>query len=210
MSEGDPIMSSGFLSSPRDIRTWEKIFAGEEITLIGFPQSGAARTGAGSYIFPSGRFAVMEKAREKQGAWEFIKHTLNYYADTGIPVKISNIEKLMDEAKKNIGGKEYAIHIAAEKPYSDDFIFMKSGGSEPSKAGAALSFNEITVGNNTDEDNEKFMDFIKSVSGIRKLDRTISNIIQEEVDYYLAGQKSADEIMDIIENRINLYISETG
>ena len=36
----------------------------------------------------------------------------------------------------------------------------------------------------------------------------IQDIINEEADYYFAGQKSVEEVMSLIQNRVSLYIAE--
>ena len=49
---------------------------------------------------------------------------------------------------------------------------------------------EIKIGVNTDEDNRRMMDFIKSVDNVFRYDTDISKIINEEVPAYFSGQKT--------------------
>ncbi|MCL2053428.1 MAG: extracellular solute-binding protein [Oscillospiraceae bacterium] len=195
MSEGDPIMCYNLLHSPRDVRLWEKAYAGEEITFIGLPQLNSSNErGEGSSFFADVNFSVMKDAKEKEGAFEFIKFILDRKPDAydlGIPVKLSHIDYMLEEAKRNpsnSGGKEYYVSI-------------------PLDIAEGTSY-DIPVGNNTDEDNAKFMKFISSVNHIYRYDFIVETIIGEEIGAYLSGQKTSEQAIDTIENRINLYISE--
>ena len=42
------------------------------------------------------------------------------------------------------------------------------------------------------------------------VDTSVLVILDEEIQPYLEGQKSIDEVIDIAENRINLMIDERG
>ena len=52
------------------------------------------------------------------------------------------------------------------------------------------------------------MTLFKSANALKREEFTINKIIDEELGIYLSGQKSADEIIDIIENRIALYLAK--
>lgn len=55
---------------------------------------------------------------------------------------------------------------------------------------------------------DKLMMLYKSASAIDREDPTISAIIDAEIGSYLSGQRSDDTIIDIIENRIAIYLAE--
>ena len=59
------------------------------------------------------------------------------------------------------------------------------------------------------EEAEYFSDFIMSVKEISPVDNKILDIISEEVGAFYAGQKSADEVANIIQSRVSLYLSES-
>ena len=67
---------------------------------------------------------------------------------------------------------------------------------------------EITIGVNTDEDNQRVYDLIEAAVGIMENDAYIYNIITEESSAYFSGQKSAEEAAEIIQNRVQNYIDE--
>ena len=53
---------------------------------------------------------------------------------------------------------------------------------------------------------EKVADAVK----VPDVDTSVLVILDEEIQPYLEGQKSLDEVIDIAENRINLMIDERG
>jgi len=55
---------------------------------------------------------------------------------------------------------------------------------------------------------DKVMAILKGARVIARENPIINNIIDEEVGNYLSGQKSADMVADIIENRIGIYLAE--
>jgi hypothetical protein len=60
----------------------------------------------------------------------------------------------------------------------------------------------------TDEHIEIYLDIINNSHKIQVYDGQINKIIMEEAGAYFAGQKSAEEVADVIENRVGIYIKE--
>jgi hypothetical protein len=106
-----------------------------------------------------------------------------------LPIKISELERLAMEATEN------PVYMDGELTvFIGDYF-----------TGEGVTF---FIGNNTAEDNAKVMDVIRKTNRVRPADSVVYRIIGEEVGAYIAGQKSPDEVVDIIENRVNLYLSE--
>jgi len=190
--DGDPLMLNWTLfggGSLRAPRSAEVTIFDEAAIFKGFPSAG----GSGTQFVAPVRFAISEKSVKKDGAWEFIKFTMEVCQhpsyggwDLYMPVKTSSIEKMLDETLVNPvshDGKEYQHY---------DTI----GG------------NRIIIGNNTPELNRKIMDLIKPTTVVVPSDRVVREIISEEVASYLAGQKTPNQVADIIENRVSLYLKE--
>ena len=179
---GDPIMIRQNLNRFSSIKEQETAFYGEPLTYKGFPSP----DGTGSYFLPCATFGIANQAKNPEGAWSFIKFMMDEYKDEYniyFPIKHSYLQKLMDNVKK----EGTTISMSANKKTID-----------------------IKIDANTDDDNAKVMELLKSIIYTYNTDSTISEIIDEEIGSYLSEQKSATEVADIIENRINLYINETG
>lgn len=67
---------------------------------------------------------------------------------------------------------------------------------------------EVNIGINTDEENKNIINFINSVENISRRDSGINAIISEEAATYFSGQKSAKEVAEIIQNRVQNYLDE--
>lgn len=203
MRNDDPLIGAAALSAPWQVRLWEQVYLREDMTTIGYPQVDKATVSlGGSYFFPEEIFAIFEQARNKEGAWEFLKFMLSTNRQFGIPIKMSLISDMLDSAKM----EENSLYIYIGEGNEKDSLIIDI------KEGTIVNdgqYTKILVGNNTDEDNEKFMNIIQSTNRVMRHDEIIENIISEEVANYYSGQISSDKTVDNIENRIGLYLSET-
>ncbi len=187
---GKTLLNMEYMYSFTQMRELEQGRFGEPITFKGYP--GAA--GNGSAFNANTEIAITSKAANPEGAWEFIKYFLSEeYQDQftyGFPVKKSSLEKLMAKAKE----KPYWLDENNEKQEYDPTYW---NGSE-----------EIKIGVNTDADNQKLLDLINSTTAVSRYDQKIIEIISEEAAAFFEGQKSAQEVADIIQNRVSNYIAE--
>lgn len=197
LREDDQLLLDRRASAPSDIRILEKGDFGDSVTLKGFPCS----KGNGSSFQDTWgvKFAISSKTAVPEGAWKFVRSFLSdeyqdMYAEqqtTGIPIKLSSIEKKFENEQKPfeyIGGDGKTYYIEENNYYT--------GGST------------IDIGYPDEADAEKAMKFIKSVETVQRRDRNLSVIVQEEASAYFAGQKSAEEVAKIIQNRVQNYIDE--
>lgn len=189
--ENKAILRSEYIYNLRTLKYDEVGYMGEETTFIGVPSD----NGCGSTIYPNTTLAVMAKAKNPDGAWEFIKTLLSDEAqssnmNSGLPLKLSAYDKLKEKAKE----KPYWENEKGEKEYYDDNVWVGE--------------QQFVCEPNTDEDNEKIMNFIKSVTNVRSYDSDLFKIIDEETQAYFSGQKSVDEITDLIQNRVSTYVNE--
>ncbi len=190
MRDNKAIVSNYYMSNFRAIREMEMATFGEKITFKGYP--GVA--GNGASINASTSVAITSKAANPEGAWEFIKYFLSDEYQNELswvyPIKISALEAQMAEAKERM----YWLNDDGEKEYYDNSYWIAG--------------QEINVGENTDEDNQRVLDFIMSTTNVARYDSDIYAIIEEEAAPFFAGQKTAKEVADIIQNRVSNYIAE--
>ncbi len=59
------------------------------------------------------------------------------------------------------------------------------------------------------EEADSLLRLINSVDGIYQYNNSLMSIITEETAPYFAGQKSVDEVADIIQSRVRIYINES-
>lgn len=187
---GTTLLSFQYIYYFNSIKELEQGQFGEPITFVGFPCS----DGTGSVISPNFEFSIMSSGKNKEGAWDFIKLFLkdDYQNELSycFPLKLSAYDQIMAKAK--------------EKPYYMDENNNKVEYDNQYWCGD----KQFTLDVNSDADNEKMMSFIKSINQLGRIDTSLLNIITEEAAAYFAGQKSVDEVADIIQNRASIYVSE--
>lgn len=186
------LISTVSLSSLRDINYAKTITFGEDITLAGYPSD----DGTGLAVNESASFAILSDSPNKDECWKFISRfftedyqTKNTY---GIPSLRSAFEVKLDDAMED----PYWLDENGEKQYEDNT--MEIGGEK------------IKVPNLSKEDREYVKDLVynANVHGMMMYDSEVSNIVDEEIQAYFAGEKTAAETAKIIQNRVSIMISE--
>ena len=181
VNDGDIHLMTGIATTSPQIEA--EIF-GEPISQIGFP----SENGNGYIILAYAVAAISSDCQFTDTAWSFIKYLLSDDVQSkdglnGYPVKRSSIEPTIEWAKKG-GGTIGGGFI------DNDYISIERHGA-------------------TDEEIKQFLDLLDTANEIRIYDMQIDSIIKEESEYYFNGNKSVDEVVNIIENRVGVYVKET-
>lgn len=190
------LLSDMYFSSFRDINVQKQSVFGEDMTFVGAPSA----DGKGSVMLPSNQFAIMETSDNKEGAWEFIKLFLAdecYNGNpNGIPVTENGLKKVMESALEP--PFYYDEHNGNKKVYMDE-TGMDS-----------YSYEQIKITPMTADEQKKYEQFVRSVKRISSgnTELAISTIISEETEYYFAGEHSAAQCAEMIQNRVSILLSE--
>lgn len=158
----------------------EKAIWGQETAYIGDP--GAA---GGTVFIPRNMWGISAESRHKQEAWRFIEY---YFTQEGQKNAAPNwfFSVLRDKLTQQLQG---SMANAVPRTYEMDGII-------------------IDVQTPAQEDIDAMWGLIANISEMRKNSPEISDILSEELPSYYAGQKSREEVTDVIRNRIELYVSE--
>lgn len=151
-----------------------------------------------SMKFSMPAMAIMETCDDKEGAWKFLRRFLMYdyqikggndifSSVIGIPVRKDAFEKKL----------EYAM---AEESYSlEDGTLI-----EPNSIYGPMTAEEA-------EQVRSIVDRVGSINGsYDSVSDKISEIISEEAKAYYAGDKTAEETAEIIQNRVKILVSENS
>lgn len=189
---GKTILNLQYLSGFRDYAYVEQAVFGEDITLIGFP----SEEGNGAGINIGTTMAISALSKNKDVAWEFLKLFLKEeYQDSltyNFPVRISSLRKLEEKAWE----KPYYLDENGNKVEYDDYYY--------------ISGMEIPAVPLTQEETGEFVDYLMSLDKLCVYNEALNNIITEECESYFAGQKTAQEVADIIQSRAKIYVSENS
>ncbi len=187
--DGKVITQQMYLSDFRSFIYTEKGTFGEPITLIGFPSSDQD----GSVIVPAMQFAISSKSKNQDAAWQFLRYYLTEeYQNkaSGFPLSM----KVLEQRGKEAMDRPYYTDANGNKEYYDD-IFLVNGV-------------EITIDPMTQEEVDQLVGMLKTFKNVVRYDDTLINIISEEAEPYFNGQKTASEVAQIIQNRVQIYLHE--
>lgn len=189
--ENRTILLSRYLSTYHDFNRLEKGQFGEDVTIIGFP----TESRNGNAIIPSTQIALSAKSGCQEGAWEFIRYYLtDEYQDSleyQFPVKKSALAKMEQEATE----KPYWEDEEGKKEYYDDTYWINDV--------------EVIIEPMTKEEAAEFTAFLSSLTLVGAYDQSMMEIVTEEAQAFFEGQKSAQDVADIIQSRMKIYVSES-
>ena len=175
-----------------------------DLAFAGFPGNEVLITEQSSYAI-----SAMSAKETRDGAWEYIKFVMadeNRPKDYGaIPSTRSALEKLIKEemqsyyllsiTETNVSTNSWSAGDRTDTPPPAEFT------AEPTAANFPTRF--------TREDADMLMEYLDTAVGIKSMDQKIIDMINEEVDIYLGGSKSAEETAAIIQSRVAIYLSES-
>lgn len=166
---------------------------GDEITLIGAPTN----SGNGAQLTLGNCFAITASSPSKDACWEFLSQyfTDDYYGQDNVwnlPSVETYLDKCLDEAMED----PYWIDQDGKKQTYEDISWIAE--------------KEIKIPNLTKEERDMIKEYLLSAdsSGTYSYDETIYKIIDEEVEAFFNGERSAKETADILQNRISILVSE--
>ena len=165
-------------------------------TFVGYP----SEDGQGSFIDTvRERYSICASASPEvqAGAWEFISYMLDedfQYAHDSLYHELSGPDV-------NCG---FPVNIAAFERKANDLL-MHEG--EPHLILEVEG--ERDIGYLTQAEYDRLVTFIESLSRMNShVDRTTWNIIEEEIGGLFAGERTAEEVAESIQSRVEILISE--
>ena len=139
--------------------------------------------GSRFYVSPSGCFAIGAGSMHKEEAWELLKGFL--------------------DADDLSFGLEYRVK-------RDVFLEGIHDSWSSSKENNTFTYRSIQVPTYmTEADGNVIIDMMEQAVVAPTLDDRIWDIIEEEVSYYFAGEKTLEETVNILQKRVNLYLEES-
>ncbi len=163
---------------------------GEPVSWVGFPNEEKN----GSTVEANLSFVLSAKSKNTEGAWEFVRYYLTdeYQKDNdwGLPV---SKKRLLEKSKE-----------ATQKPYYMD----EDGNKVEYDEAYYMNGESITLPPLTQEQVNEVVDFISSVKRTSFNNQEVINIISEETAAFYSGQKSVDDVVNIIQKRVQIYVSD--
>ena len=188
------------MGSFREIYRQEQSLFGEDTKYFGFPDlTGESKP----VIKPNFSIAISSKCKDKEGAFEFIKLVLSpeyqkaidngVSGGSGFPILKSAFNEMAESAKEPY----------ARKDESGNWVTIPAEEDTYTLYGKTQSFKNLP---------QDRLDYYKSLctsaTQVKYSEDKIINIINEEAAAYFSRQKSVDEVLRIINSRVNIYVRE--
>lgn len=176
-----------------------KTMFGGEMTVKGYPSADRK----GSILQIEGGVAMSSKCVDKEAAWQFIREYflpknddedgVMYYG--GLSVNQEDMDAMIAEMSR----KEYRKDENGKQvlqPITSWWMDDGEGG------------HEIEVMPAEQEDIDEFMAMIENADKLASVDEEVLKIVVEDAAAYFAGQKSAKDVANVIQSKIQTYVNE--
>lgn len=173
---------------------------GEDVTLVGFPSI----SGSSPEIITNSPFlAINSKSKNKDAAWQFLctflddnylSNSENFSNNVGFPVTESGFEKYAQRAMMN-----HAVMDA-----EGNMVPGSGEGSYTNVRGETLTYPLYPT---TEDEVAYIKKIIRNITPSKDYGE-IPNIIWEEIENYWNGTKTVQQVMEVIQNRAQLYLEE--
>lgn len=184
------VLMEVYISSLRDMNTTLNGYFGEDVSYVGFPTD----SGKGSVLYADSSYVLSAKSKNLDGAWQFIRYYLTdeyqKSLDWGFPV----VKDIFMEKAQEGTERPYYLDENNEKVEYDNYF--------------TINGEDVLLDPLTQEQVDQLVDVITTTEKQSYYNEDIQNIITEEAEAYFSGQKSVEEVVQIIQSRAQIYVDE--
>lgn len=197
----------------------------DDISFVGYPGTGAAFSAVGM------GYAISAKSENKEAAWQFVSRILTedyqngqnkygYY--NGFPTNEAVFDKMMKaEATPTFGetvfSSTYVVGnngtssdggLGEREPYYSGATNDKGVHEQPKTTYGFGGDFTVEVYAMTEQEKEVVLDLLKNTNTFMRYDSSLSDIINEEIQPFFKGEKSAADAAKMIQSRATIYVNE--
>lgn len=201
--EGRQLLISTGVYGFGDILNYENIFGGlNAFTYIGLPTS----SGVGNMLQTGSGYGICEKCQNKEAAWEFVRTFMTEkFQDENpsyFPTNIASYEKMKTDAMTPSYYKDENGKIMVDPETGEKMMEDKGGYWDNEKE------EWVPVYSYSKEEIAKVEAVLDSTTRVYVRDQAISDIVQEQIEAFFAGQRSAEEVAKLIQSKASIYVNE--
>ncbi len=195
----EELLFSETIFNPFEVELYDTAFDGD-FTAVGTPFAGEnGRTFTNSDI----QCGISVNSGCKDGAWEFVRtYFTAEYQDLSESIILFGMDADGLPIRKDCF-EEYVIRYTATESYEKDGQWI-----EPIQGQVGTSVLDYEAAPLTVEQEKMFREIVTETTQKQKKDTQITRIIIEESQAYFSGEKTKEEVAEIIQNRINMYLNE--
>lgn len=199
LGDGRVLLDSVYLSDVEGIQIYEAMF-NAPVTFIGYPTTDGS---IGCMLGSDGGYAITSKSKNKEGAWEFIEFYLTREDNMfswGFPTNKADMQELIDKA----------LNVEYLTDENGELVLDEEGNPISMNGHGGIGYGDwdYTYHDSTQEEVDLLLDIISEATPSSNVDDQITSIITEEAAPYFAGQKNVDDVVGVIQSRVQLYINE--
>lgn len=203
--DGKAIAQMSSLDSFSSLQDYAYNFGGDiELDFVGIPSPD--REGMG-FTASDLKFLVSAKGAFPDAAWDFVKIFLSDDYQTeqswGFPVRKSALDTMKQKALDEIRKREEEAANGGDGEVDGDIVVRPAVTEASASIDPGYPDRQVTA-----EDVETVYNYVLSAKKQLVYDTSLFDIIDEETSAYFAGTKSLDEILPLMESRINIFLAE--
>ena len=200
VQNGEVLLVRGYLSDVDYGQLYREMF-GSDVIFIGYPTADGEN---GHYVpVSSNAFAISSKSENKEGAWEFIEKFL-----------------IEDEGRLTMGFPtlKSKLELEIKKALNSGYVLDDNGDPALDADGKPVvntDFNsyyydgwEYTYRPSTQEEIDLVLKLLNEVRLEPESGAEVMNIINEEAEAFYQGQKTVDQVAEVIQRRVSIYVNE--
>ncbi len=202
--DGDMLLYQADISSPEQITEAAGMFGAEKVTFVGYP----SENGNGCrMILGDGCFGILSASGHKEGAWEFLRFLLEEDGlprirwETGMSARADQFEQEIEKAAEDPYEKDMEGQIRLDE--KGDPVRRSYGGIYDMQEGTMIPFYVPLP-----EDINVLRNLLDGAGTADSRDEVIWSIVSEEAAAFFQGQKTVDDVAEVIQNRVSLYVNE--
>ena len=203
IKDNDVLLADSYVYDFNGIQNAECYFEDSPITYIGYPTVDGS---CGTIMNVANSYGILSKSKNKDGAWEFMKYVANYPYQSGYEYAFPSKKEAYREMKDS------ALHVEYLKDENGEYILDENGEKIPEGGGGGFEdkdgwFYEFHPVTQEEVDRVEYLIDI-SVPASTRINDNVIKIITEEAAPFFKGQKTVDEVCDIIQSRLSIYMKE--
>ena len=188
---GLEMLSSMGIYDLHSLQYYEKVLYGEKISFVGYP---VGDDSVGSCFETSIKLAMSSTCRQKDVVWDFLRTTI-------LPkYNFKSMMKVLDERSANIN---FPVNRA------DYDTLVRVFTSENGFRIHTSVYDKEPLPQPTEDQIARFEAFYNQIDKLNFCNQEIYDIVWEQCGPYFAGDKTTDETIDLIQNRVSLYVNES-
>lgn len=198
IAAGKQMLLNAYIYSFEDVMQYPALF-NNQLTFIGFP----TYDGVGNMIMLDNRYAMFNTCRDKEAGWYFLRtlFTKDYQSTCyDLPVNMELFEERIADS----------MNPKYRKDADGNFVLDKNGEKieEPKYTMGLSNGDSIEIYSLSEEMAQTVRDVVTGTTKILNNDMEIFDIVYTESAPFFAGQKSADDVARLIQNKVSIYVNE--